>query len=199
MAMLTCSGGLSVKILKRTADFSTRSNTPSNFNIINMGFKFQIPKKNKLFIEQTIRERSDAIKIHTAFQQGFLRLCLDATMKARSTLFTNNECDPVKHSLQSSTLGCGPNYIIKILVINTTEEYSSNKFFLVCRDENLIVIPRIVKLPLLTIGIPLPITLLVSPISKFTSKIQVLLCIKGQGKPLTSTTVSLPVAEDIEI
>ncbi|XP_008208801.1 Bardet-Biedl syndrome 1 protein homolog isoform X1 [Nasonia vitripennis] len=200
MAMVTCSGGLSVKILKRTADFSTRSNLQSNFDSPSANAKFLIPKKTKLFIEQTIRERSEAVKIHTSFQQGFLRLRLDAAIRACEITKSRHESGPVPITLQSSVLGLGPSYIVKIVVTNISEGYSSADLFLVCRDENASIKPRVVKLPLLATGIPLPVTFSVTPQGRVSNKIQVLLCSKGQIRPLSVTNVLLPVAEeDIEV
>lgn len=95
MAMVTVGGGLCVKILKRTADFSVH-NTMSDLPI-NDGSKFLIPKKTRLFVEQTIRERSEAKKIHTTFQQGLLRLRLMVAKKVVESLNDGQDAD--SHSL----------------------------------------------------------------------------------------------------
>lgn len=199
MAMVTVHGGLCVKILKRTANFSVRpgiTNSDSSHSS-----RFSIPKKTRLFVEQTIRERAEAKKIHNTFQQGFLRLRLNVAKKAQKILQSgiNNELNPI--TMEVSVLGLGPTYVVRTIVTNISEELSEPGLFLVFRaSETIIIKPRVIDLPLLPSGIPIPVMVNATPNALTTVKVRVLLCKKGKFQPITSTTVLLPMAEpDIEV
>ncbi|XP_015609578.1 Bardet-Biedl syndrome 1 protein homolog [Cephus cinctus] len=194
MAMVTIGGGLNVKILKRTADFSVKASTNPTMNSNNN--RFTIPKKTRLFVEQTIRERSEAAKIHNAFQSAFLRLRLTVARKAVEILATNQEFRPNPITLEASVLGLGPNYLIKILVTNISDGLSDTELFLVCRDENADIKPRVIDLPLLPSGIPIPVSVNATPRGKIPGKVHIMLCKMGKVKPIALTTVVLPVPED---
>jgi len=49
-------GGLIVKVLKRTAQFDSKSSTVGGPPAA-QGVKLDVPKKTKLFLDQTVRER----------------------------------------------------------------------------------------------------------------------------------------------
>lgn len=49
-------GGLIVKMLKRTAQFDSKSSTVAGPPAA-QGVKLDVPKKTKLFLDQTVRER----------------------------------------------------------------------------------------------------------------------------------------------
>lgn len=198
MAMVTVSGGLCVKILKRTADFSTH-NATSNLTI-NDGAKFIIPKKTRLFVEQTIRERSEAKKIHSTFQQGLLRLRLMVAKRVVETLNDSQGAGPHPITVEATVLGLGPNYQIRVLITNISDELSDTDLYIVCRSENTDVQPRVLDVPLLPSGIPIPLTVDSILRGRISGKVEILLCKKSKAKPVSVTTVILPAAEeDIEV
>lgn len=200
MAMITVSGGLSVKILKRTANFSSRSSgTTTSITDANTT-RFSIPKKTRLFVEQTIRERSEAKKIHNTFQQGFLRLRLMVAKRSQQVLTNGNDARINPITIEASVLGLGPTYIIRTLVTNVSEESSDSSLFMVFKTNESYINPRIVYLPLLPSGIPIPVMVKASPKSPIIEKVQILLCKKGKIQPITTTYLFLPVAEvDIDV
>jgi hypothetical protein len=57
---LLADGKLLIKILKRTADFSKNLHLDEKKSDTGIESNFQIPKKTKIFVEQTIRERDNA-------------------------------------------------------------------------------------------------------------------------------------------
>lgn len=199
MAMVTIGGGLSVKILKRTANFGSRQ--ASNCSAIEAAqSRFAIPKKTRLFVEQTIRERSEATKIHDTFQQGFLRLRLEVAKKAREVASTGDDSGPSPITMEASILGLGPIYYIRTMVTNVSENPSDPGLFLVFRDKDTDVQPRVSYLPLLPSGIPIPVTVKAIPQSKVSGRVQILLCRKDRVRPISVSVVVLPVAEeDIEV
>lgn len=198
IAMITVGGGLCMKILKRTADFNV-NNSISNSLSCNTS-KFSIPKKTRLFVDQTIRERAEAKKIHNTFQQGFLRLRLTTAKRAFENLSENQAAGPNPITLEANVLGLGPNYVIRILVTNISEGLSYTELYILCRSEDTDVNPCVIDLPLLPSAIPIPLTVSANLRGQISGKIKILLCKKSNPKPLGVTTVILPAAEeDFEI
>ncbi|KAK0161845.1 hypothetical protein PV327_008253 [Microctonus hyperodae] len=199
MAMVTINGGLCVKILKRTANFNARS-VPAISSTNSTHNRFVIPKKTRLFVEQSIRERSEAVKIHNTFQQGQLRLRLSVAKKAQQVLHSVDDGEANLITLEISVLGLGPTYNIRTLVTNVSDNILTPSLFLVFRTTETTIEPRVVDLPLLPSGIPIPIIVKATPKAAIIDKVKVLLCKKGKIQPITSATVILPVAEpDIEV
>lgn len=198
IAMITVGGGLCMKILKRTADFNV-NNSISNSLSCNTS-KFSIPKKTRLFVDQTIRERAEAKKIHNTFQQGFLRLRLTTAKRAFENLSENQAAGPNPITLEANVLGLGPNYVIRILVTNISEGLFYTELYILCRSEDTDVNPCVIDLPLLPSAIPIPLTVSANLRGQISGKIKILLCKKSNPKPLGITTVILPAAEeDFEI
>lgn len=199
MAMITMSGGLSVKILKRTANFSSRSISATAINDTNTT-RFSVPKKTRLFVEQTIRERSEAKQIHSSFQQAFLRLRLTVAKKTQQVLKNNKNSNVNTITMENSVLGLGPTYILRTIVTNVAEETTESSLFLVFKSIECYINPRVVDLPLLPSGIPIPVMVKATPKSQVNEKIQILLCKKNQIQPITTTHLILPISEiDIEV
>ncbi|XP_076675482.1 BBSome complex member BBS1-like isoform X2 [Andrena cerasifolii] len=194
MTMVTVGGGLCVKILKRTADFSVHSTAPGF--LPNDPSKFLIPKKTRLFVEQTIRERSEAKKIHSTFQQGLLRLRLMVAKKAVESLNDSQDAGPNPITLEATVLGLGPNYQIRIVLTCISEELSDTGLYIVCRAEGTDVRPRVMDVPLLPGGIPIPLMVHAKLKSRISGRVEILLCKKSRAKPITVTTVVLPTAEE---
>lgn len=197
MGMITMGGGLNVKILKRTADFGNR-NVAHLFNTEDN--KFMIPKKTKLFVEQTMRERSEAEEIYKSFQQGFLRLKLQSAKKALDLSAKQDGAEVIPISVQASVLGLGPNYVLRVLTTYLGSGFSKPGLLLVFRDENANILPRVRRLPVIPSGVPFPVRVLATPKGRLPGKAQILLCVEGKCCPLAIATVTLPVPEeDLEV
>ncbi|XP_015781320.1 Bardet-Biedl syndrome 1 protein-like isoform X2 [Tetranychus urticae] len=135
LVMVSRSGSLSIRILKRTAKFTS---IESDFGEAGSGstMKMNIPKKTKLFIDQSVREREEAIAIHRAFQQDLYRLRLvvaRAYVKAIAASLnpmSSNAVDPLKLSAQVH--GLGPVFRLILEIQNTSLDqpsYNLNLFF----------------------------------------------------------------------
>lgn len=194
IAMVTVGGGLCMKILKRTADFNVNNSTLSSLSC--SIFKFSIPKKTRLFVDQTIRERTEAKKIHNTFQQGFLRLRLITAKRASEHLSENQASGPNPITLETNVLGLGPNYMIRIIVTNISEDLFHTELYILCRAEDTDINPRVMDLPLLPSTIPISFTISANLKSSMSGKIKILLCKKSHPKPLALTTIILPTAEE---
>lgn len=82
--LLTLQGALTIKIWKRTVDADTVTTTtgpPPEQDI-----PLNVPKKTKLYVEQTQREREKAPDIHRAFQRDLCKLRLTTARAYVKTL-----------------------------------------------------------------------------------------------------------------
>jgi Bardet-Biedl syndrome 1 protein len=61
LIILITGGHLLVKILKRTAQFTAQSSGTGMVPVPPQQIKMLVPKKTKLFMEQTLRERENAV------------------------------------------------------------------------------------------------------------------------------------------
>ncbi|KAG4073215.1 hypothetical protein HA402_005750 [Bradysia odoriphaga] len=124
LILVTNDGSFIVKILKRTADFKVDTiDNHTNDGTGNATGKLQIPKKSKVFLEQTIRECDNASAIYHNFQTELWRLRLTA---ARTTIDTINSAEstisgdignaPIK--LAAEVLGLGPVFRIVLTLEN---------------------------------------------------------------------------------
>ncbi|KAF7283601.1 hypothetical protein GWI33_023358, partial [Rhynchophorus ferrugineus] len=122
MVIITAGGTISFKILKRTADFSTRNQESVP---VLQGKPIPLPKRSKLFLEQSLRERQCAVEIHQTFQQDLLRLRLTTARALVQNINDHsgigNEKENIKLSAQ--VLGLGP----KFTIILTLENINPNK------------------------------------------------------------------------
>lgn len=198
IALVTVGGGLCMKILKRTADFNVNNSTTSSLPCNTS--KFSIPKKTRLFVDQTIRERAEAKKIHNTFQQGFLRLSLATVKQAVAQASEHQTSNLVPITLETNVLGLGPNYIVRVIVTNISETLSYSELYILCRSQDADVNPYTINLPLLPSATPISLTISVNLTSQISGKLKILLCKKSRPKPLAVTAVLLPAVEtDFEI
>ncbi|KAI1280886.1 Bardet-Biedl syndrome 1 protein [Halotydeus destructor] len=133
LVMVTRNGALQIRILKRTAKFQAKDisgdSVPSS-----IATKLNIPKKTKLFVDQTMRERDESITIHRTFQQDLYRLRLNtarAYVKAITTSLnpiSTNAVDSLKLSAQVH--GLGPTFKLVLELQNTSVDQASMNLYL---------------------------------------------------------------------
>ncbi|GJQ85344.1 hypothetical protein Trydic_g12650 [Trypoxylus dichotomus] len=123
MIIITTGGAINFKILKRTADFNL-NNGETNSNPVQQTKPLPLPKRSKLFLEQSIREKENAVEIHQAFQKDLIRLRLTAARGMAQMLSDQsgigNEEELVKLSAQ--VLGLGPVFTLILTLENMSNE-----------------------------------------------------------------------------
>ncbi|KAK9812788.1 hypothetical protein WJX72_003736 [[Myrmecia] bisecta] len=121
---ITKSGALDIKILPRNASLEAPpgpAGPPPEQEI-----PLDIPKKTSVYIEQTERERANAVEMHTAFQQQLLKLRL-LTARSYVKVLTDGQ-GSISHSsaaslqLNACVLGLGPYFKIKLTLRNNGAE-----------------------------------------------------------------------------
>ncbi|XP_055628278.1 Bardet-Biedl syndrome 1 protein homolog isoform X2 [Toxorhynchites rutilus septentrionalis] len=215
LILVTSDGSLIVKILKRTAEF------PTTDNIYDMKTSneeapgsLQIPKKTKIFVEQTLREKEHAAAIHNSFQTELWRMRLTA---ARATLDVINSADsnlsgdigmvPIK--MAAEVLGLGPVFKLFLVLenISAQKEASGLNVLIQADHRHYQVETPYRQLPLLIPGAPLKLDYKVTVVTDRasglppadllpeTSFIKVLVFKTGNCKPLIASTVMMPQPE----
>ena len=115
------SGALSVKMLPRNVDLEKskmHAGPPPEQDI-----PLTVPKKTKLYIEQTQRERDQAVEMHRLFQRDLCKLRL-ATARAYVKVLTDGH-GPLSYTAGSSlrlnpqVQGLGPIFRLKLDIQNT--------------------------------------------------------------------------------
>lgn len=92
-----------------------QQNEPSNMTLA-------IPKKTKIFIEQTVRERENSIPIHNIFQSELWRMRLEAAkvtveiLRTGDSTFSGDYQTPLK--LLAQVDGLGPDFLLTVTLEN---------------------------------------------------------------------------------
>ncbi|KAK9881636.1 hypothetical protein WA026_017158 [Henosepilachna vigintioctopunctata] len=113
MVIITFGGAIIFKILKRTADFNL-SHQDNNMPILNLNKSLPLPKRSKLFLEQSMRERENPVAMHRNFQQDLIRLRLLAAREMAQTLSCQIGCGNEKKQIKLSAqvMGLGPRFTV---------------------------------------------------------------------------------------
>uniref|UniRef100_A0A3B3D2E3 Bardet-Biedl syndrome 1 n=1 Tax=Oryzias melastigma TaxID=30732 RepID=A0A3B3D2E3_ORYME len=121
LIMTTKGGGLMVKILKRTAVFDDRDSAPGP--PLAQSIRLNVPKKTKLYVDQTLRERESGVAMHRAFQMDLSRVRLAATkayvkaLESSLTPMSASLSEPLK--MNAVVQGLGPSFKLTLHIQNT--------------------------------------------------------------------------------
>ncbi|KAM6159649.1 BBSome complex member BBS1 [Erethizon dorsatum] len=203
LIMTTRGGGLIIKILKRTAVFveGTGEVGPPPAQAM----KLNVPRKTRLYVDQTLREREAGTGMHQTFQTDLYLLRIRASrayvqaLESSLSPMSATAREPLK--LHAVVQGLGPTFKLTLHLQNTSTARPVLGL-LVCflYDEVLYALPRaFFKVPLLVPGLSYPLETFVQSLSsKGTSDIiRVLVLREGQSVPLLSAHISMPVSEGL--
>ncbi|KAF4655964.1 Bardet-Biedl syndrome 1 protein [Perkinsus chesapeaki] len=159
MAISTKAGSVIVKILHRDVKLNTKENSTTG-PPPEQDIPLNVPKKTRLYIEQTQREREQPVEIHRAFQRDLCKLrlrtiqeyvqVLNASREGHIT--TVNAAGRGEQAIIKATVqGMGPHFRMAVtLTVKTQGEPLSDKMLLALANTELyrIEVP-VVRLPLL--------------------------------------------------
>ncbi|KAG9338211.1 hypothetical protein JZ751_026964 [Albula glossodonta] len=181
LIMTTKGGGLMVKILKRTAVFEDRDTAPGP--PLAQSIRLNIPKKTKLYVDQTMRERENAVAMHRAFQMDLSRLRL-----AVARAYVQGLGPSFKLTLNiQNTAACRPVMNLAVSFLYDETLYSmKNAFF---------------KIPLLVPGLNYPIDTFVECLTDkgISDIIKVFVLREGKSAPLLTAHINMPVSEGLAL
>lgn len=201
LLMTTRSGGLIVKILKRNAALSDKNVQigPPEAQLR----KLDIPKKTKLYVDQTTRERDNAVAMHLTFEQELYKFRIKAareflkSLSTASTPVSTNPNEPLR--LNAQVQGIGPKFKILLKVQNISQSNSCSNLFITFQyDSNLYkMLQPYLKLPMLVPGLEYPFSAYAMAISDqlISDNIKVLLCKENCQTPIITAVISMPVSE----
>ncbi|XP_043934152.1 Bardet-Biedl syndrome 1 protein isoform X2 [Protopterus annectens] len=205
LVMTTKGGGLIIKILKRTAVFQEKDTSPGP--PLAQSVKLNVPKKTKLYVDQTLRERENAVAMHRSFQMALYRLrltaarayvkALEASMAPVSTSLT----EPLK--MNAVVQGIGPIFKLTLNIQNTSvNRPSMNLLVSFLYDGMLYTMKRsFFKVPLLVPGLNYPLETYVECLSDkgISDVIKVFVLKEGVCTPLLTAHISMPVSEGLAL
>ena len=166
--------------------------------------KLNIPKKTKLFVDQSLRERENGTSMHRTFQRD---LCLLRLTSARSYVNAlEKSLNPVSTSgepikVSAHIQGFGPAFKLTIKLQNTSSNTPSTDLLIAFKFlESLYNLSRpCIPVPLLIPGIEYVFETLVECISDkgIADPIKVFVVHKGKSVPIITAVINMPVSEAV--
>ena len=135
LVVVTNSGATNVKIMPRRADLtgnSAMSNQSGENKTAAETVPLAVPKKTKVYVEHTARERQFGVEMHQAFQKDLCKLRLHTARASVAALrdgsggmsggMSNQSGGGVSVRLDASVRGLGPMFKIIITAVNTGQK-----------------------------------------------------------------------------
>ncbi|XP_034243484.1 Bardet-Biedl syndrome 1 protein homolog [Thrips palmi] len=205
LIMFTVDGSLLVKILKRTAHFNLNGggNTASVAPGAAQQIKLQIPKKTRLFLDQTMRERDNCVMMHRTFQRDLFQLRVDVARACVKALQSCNNpvslegAEPLKLSAQ--VLGLGPLFkmVISLQNISASSMIQGLGILFHFDDKMYSMDKPFINVPLLVPGLEYPFETMIRNISELalSDQVRVLVVKDGQSQPVLAAIINMPVCD----
>ncbi|CAG2249956.1 BBS1 [Mytilus edulis] len=205
LVMTTRGGGLLIKILKRNATFEEKdisAGPPAAQNT-----KLNVPKKTKLFVDQTMRERENAVSMHRTFQRDLYLLRLNTAREYAKSLensmnpISSDPMEPLK--LNATVQGIGPTFKLTVNLQNTSlNQASSNLIITFQYDEKLYVFKKAyLQVPMLVPGLNYAFDTFVECQSDkgISDNVKVFVLKEGKSIPIITGVISMPVSESLVV
>lgn len=194
------SGALMVKILQRNANLEVSSTTPGPPP--EQDIPLDVPKKTKLYVEQTSREREQAIDMHRTFQRDLCKLRL-STARAYVNLLgaghgPMSSMGGAQVRLNAQVVGMGPQFKIVVRVHNAGVHALYDVPLMATTNSNLYRLPT--PCSYLPILVPQQIYIVEIPITCVnenggTDCVRIFLCSQTSNVPIISAIVNMPISE----
>jgi len=194
------SGALMVKILQRNASLDVSSTTPGPPP--EQDIPLDVPKKTKLYVEQTARERDQAIDMHRTFQRDLCKLRL-STARAYVNLLgaghgPMSSAGGAQVRLNAQVVGMGPQFKVVVRVQNAGVHALYDVPLMCTTNPTLYRVPKpCFYLPIL---VPQQVYLIEIPVTCVnenggTDCVRMFLCSQTSNVPIISAIVNMPISE----
>jgi len=194
------SGALMVKILQRNASLDVSSTTPGPPP--EQDIPLDVPKKTKLYVEQTSRERDQAIDMHRTFQRDLCKLRL-STARAYVNLLgaghgPMSSAGGAQVRLNAQVVGMGPQFKVVVRVQNAGVHALYDVPLMCTTNPTLYRVPKpCFYLPIL---VPQQVYLVEIPVTCVnenggTDCVRMFLCSQTSNIPIISAIVNMPISE----
>uniref|UniRef100_A0A1I7UT14 BBS1 domain-containing protein n=1 Tax=Caenorhabditis tropicalis TaxID=1561998 RepID=A0A1I7UT14_9PELO len=194
-------GTLAVQIFRRTANFDHKM----EYNQVKPAhaLKLQIPKKTKIFIDQTQRELQYGAKIHQAYQKNQFNLKFkiaevyqQLTASATTTVSTTTVL-PVDISVDIH--GFGPTFRMTLHLLSSSKNILYDIFLSIISDPELYEFnTSLIPIPLLTPGQTYSFTTLLmckDPEKASNGEVRALLIHPKRATPIVTAVIKMPFSE----
>lgn len=194
------SGALTVKILQRSANLEVSSCTPGPPP--EQDIPLDVPKKTKLYVEQTSREREQAIDMHRTFQRDLCKLRLSTARAYVNLLGTGHgpmsSLGGAQVRLNAQVVGMGPQFKIVARVQNAGVHALYDVPLMCTTNPGLYRMPKPcfhmpVLVPQQEYIVEIPVTCVNE--NGGTDFVRVFLCSKTANLPIISAIVNMPISE----
>eukprot|EP00164_Ancoracysta_twista_P002068 GFYU01002724.1.p1 GENE.GFYU01002724.1~~GFYU01002724.1.p1 ORF type:complete len:595 (-),score=154.58 GFYU01002724.1:156-1940(-) len=197
------SRSLCIKILQRNANLESPSNPagpPPEQDV-----PLNVPKKTKLYVEQTERERDQATEMHRIFQRDLCKLRL-TTARAYVKVITDGQ-GPISYTSRSSlrvnanVSGFGPLFKIKLSIQNTGAKHVVNVPVVLSYNQLLYKTKTpTITIPLLVPGLEYSYEVSLECIDQNGGSdiVRIYLCDPESCVPVISAIVTMPLCEALE-
>eukprot|EP00747_Dinoflagellata_sp_TGD_P031850 gnl/TRDRNA2_/TRDRNA2_135582_c0_seq2.p1 gnl/TRDRNA2_/TRDRNA2_135582_c0~~gnl/TRDRNA2_/TRDRNA2_135582_c0_seq2.p1 ORF type:complete len:585 (+),score=116.91 gnl/TRDRNA2_/TRDRNA2_135582_c0_seq2:236-1990(+) len=194
------SGALMVKILQRNANLDVSSHTPGPPP--EQDIPLDVPKKTKLYVEQTNREREQAIDMHRTFQRDLCKLRL-STARAYVNLLGQghgplSSMGGAQVRLNAQVVGMGPQFKVVVRVQNAGVHALYDVPLMCTTNQSLYRTPKpCCYLPIL---VPQQVYIVEVPVTCTnenggTDSVRIFLCSQSSNVPIISAIVNMPISE----
>lgn len=203
LCLTTKSGALHIKMLQRAANLDV-SSSPAGAPV-EQDIPLNVPKKTKLYVEQTQRERDQAVQMHRLFQRDLCKLRLNT---ARSYVKIISEgagplssIGGISLRLDAKIQGLGPYFKLKLGLKNTGNKPVYDSPITINYNHSLYYIEKgFISVPVLIPGLDYEFEIEVKSIDNngAAEPIKVFVCSNKSAIPTISAIVNMPVAEILE-
>jgi len=196
---VSASGALTVKMLQRKASLEAGESreAPPEQDV-----PLSVPKKTRLYIEQTQREREQAVEMHRAFQRDLCQLRLSTARAyvklARSGRGPLSSAPGAKLRLAAQVRGMGPLFRIRLSLHNTGEDPVADVVVAFSLNPAVYRVRQpLLKLPALVPGVPVQLDGDVDCLQPAAGpgSVRVFVSSARSTLPLLSALVKLPAAQ----
>ncbi|CAD7952783.1 unnamed protein product [Amoebophrya sp. A25] len=194
------SGGLVVKMLSRTANLEKSSQPPGP--PAEQDTPLDVPKKTKLYVDQTAREREQPVEMHRIFQRDLCKLRLNTARAYVKLLGTSGAVvrtgaqGVTQLRLNAGVKGMGPEFELDLQLSNAGERHVMDLCVQTDASGSIYRIDNpLIHVPLLVPGytLSLPVRLECVDVSASDTVTVSVLC-RDTVRPLVSALVQMPIS-----
>jgi len=214
LVLLDTSGSLSIKMLRRKANLNpsigVHAGPPPEQDV-----PINIPKKTKLYIDQTQRERDHAVEMHSKFQYdlcktrvvaaaAYLKLFADsgsanAQMCTSANHYIKSEDIIERLHMSAEVVGLGPLFKMVVRIENTGPiPIFGATAILACRGDEYLSLDSLLVLPALLPQIPSVHSVRIRALKQVVRPTPVEVLIIRKGETLIAASIEMPSVESME-
>jgi Bardet-Biedl syndrome 1 protein len=205
LCMISKSGALNIKILQRQANLEVSAAPPGP--PAEQEVPLDIPKKTKLYVEQTQREREQSVEMHRIFQRDLCKLRLETARYYVKIIaegqgpLSYNSSGAASLRLSAQVQGLGPKFKIKMSIQNVGSASLLHTPVTLSYNHDLYKANRsLLQVPVLLPGLQCHYEFDIECINPDggSDSIRIFVCNKQSCVPVISAVVNMPMSEPLD-